>query len=106
MTETVIKLLNADTCAFSQVEAEVLRRVSEGSTINSISTELGLAEPIVKEYIRSLLRKVRMRDVERTTGSEDEEQCRSRNCSKCYLVEPILGFNLWVADPDPHDGTN
>jgi DNA-binding NarL/FixJ family response regulator len=70
MTETVIKLLNADTCAFSLVEAEALRRVSEGSSINAISTELGLAEPIVKEYIRSLLRKVRMRDVERTTGLE------------------------------------
>jgi len=71
MTETVIKLLNADTCAFSQVEVEVLRRVSEGSTINSISTELGLAEPIVKEYIRSILRKVRTRDAERMTGLAD-----------------------------------
>jgi DNA-binding CsgD family transcriptional regulator len=86
MTETVIKLLNADTCAFSQVEAEVLRRVSEGSTINSISTELGLAEPIVKEYIRSLLRKVRMRDVERTTGSED-----GGAMPKEELLEVLLG---------------
>ena len=85
MTETVIKLLNADTCAFSQVEAEVLRRVSEGSTINSISTELGLAEPIVKEYIRSLLRKVRMRDVERMTGSEDGAM------PKQELLEVLLG---------------
>jgi DNA-binding NarL/FixJ family response regulator len=68
MTETGIKLSNDDTCAFSQVEAEVLRRVSAGSTITSISSELGLAEPIVKEYIKSLLRKVRMRDVERTSG--------------------------------------
>ena len=67
MTGTVIKLLNADTCAFSQVEAEVLRRVSEGDKITSISFELGLAEPIVKEYIRSILRKVRTRDTERMT---------------------------------------
>ena len=71
MTGTVIKLLNADTCAFSQVEAEVLRRVSEGSTINSISAELGLAEPIVKEYIRSILGKVRTRDTERMTEWAD-----------------------------------
>ena len=85
MTGTVIKLLNADTCAFSQVEAEVLWRVSEGSTINSISTELGLAEPIVKEYIRSLLRKVRMRDVERTTGLEDGAM------PKQELLEVLLG---------------
>ena len=71
MTGTVIKLLNADTCAFSQVEAEVLRRVSEGDKITSISFELGLAEPIVKEYIRSILRKVRTRDAERMTGLAD-----------------------------------
>ena len=70
MTESGIKLLNADTCAFSQLEAEVLRLVCEGSTINSISAELGLAEPIVKEYIKSILGKVRMRDVESTTASE------------------------------------
>ena len=61
---------NADTCALSPVEAEVLRRVSQGAKVNSISSDLGLAEPIVKEYIRSLLRKVRMRDVERMTGLE------------------------------------
>ena len=71
MTETIFKLHDADACAFSQVEAEVLRRVRAGSTINAISAELGLAEPIVREYIRSILGKVRMRDVERTTGSED-----------------------------------
>ena len=70
MTGTIIKLHNADTCAFSQLEAEVLGRISEGGDIRSISAELGLAEPIVKEYIRSILRKVRMRDVERTTGLE------------------------------------
>ena len=71
MTGTVIKLLNADTCAFSQVEAEVLRRVSEGDKITSISSEMGLAEPIVMEYIRSILRKVRARDAERMTGLAD-----------------------------------
>ena len=86
MTETVIKLLNADTCAFSQVEAAVLRRVSEGSTINSISAELGLAEPIVKEYFRSLLKKVRMRDVERATGSED-----AGAMPKQEMLEVLLG---------------
>lgn len=71
MKGTVIKLLNADTCAFSQVEAEVLRRVSEGDKITSISSEMGLAEPIVMEYIRSILRKVRTRDAERMTGLAD-----------------------------------
>jgi DNA-binding NarL/FixJ family response regulator len=71
MTGTVIKLLNADTCAFSQVEAEVLRRVSEGDKITSISSEMGLAEPIVMEYIQSILRKVRTRDAERMTGLAD-----------------------------------
>lgn len=71
MKGTVIKLLNADTCAFSQVEAEVLWRVSEGDKITSISSEMGLAEPIVMEYIRSILRKVRTRDAERMTGLAD-----------------------------------
>ena len=70
MTGTIIKLHNADTCAFSQLEAEVLGRISEGGDIRSISAELGLAEPIVKEYIKSVLRKVRMRDGESTTASE------------------------------------
>lgn len=86
MTGPVIKLSNADTCAFSQVEAEVLRRVSAGSTINSISAELGLAEPIVKEYIKSILRKVRLSDVERTTGSEDIGAMRIQE-----LFQELLG---------------
>ena len=68
---TVIKLPNADPCALSPVEAEVLRRVSQGAKVNSISSDLGLAEPIVKEYIKSVLRKVRTRNVERTTGLAD-----------------------------------
>ena len=71
MIGTVIKLLNADTCAFSQVEAEVLRRVSEWGKVSSIASDLRLAEPIVKEYIRSILRKVRTRDTERMTGLAD-----------------------------------
>ena len=86
MTATVIKLSNTDTCAFSQVEAEVLRRISEGSTITSISIGLGLAEPIVKEYIRSLLRKMRLRDVERTTGLEGRG-----TMPKQEMLEVLLG---------------
>jgi DNA-binding NarL/FixJ family response regulator len=71
MTGPIIKLPDADPCALSPLEAEVLWRVSEGRTINSISSELGLAEPIVKEYIRSILGKVRTREVERPTRSDD-----------------------------------
>jgi len=71
MTGTIIKLHNADTCAFSQLEAEVLGRISEGGDIASISAELGLAEPIVMEYIQSIMRKVRTRDAERMTGLAD-----------------------------------
>lgn len=71
MTGAMTKVPNADVCAFSQVEAEVLRRVREGGTINAISAEVGLAEPIVMEYIRSMLGKVRARDIERMTGSEN-----------------------------------
>ena len=88
---TIIKLLNADTCAFSQLEAEVLRLVCEGGTINSISAELGLAEPIVKEYIKAILGKVRMGDVESTTGSGAIGAMLKQDCSTSYLAEPILG---------------
>jgi DNA-binding NarL/FixJ family response regulator len=71
MTETIIKLLNADACALSPVEAEVLRRVSEGAKVNSIASDLRLAEPIVKEYIKSILKKVRTRNIERVSGVAD-----------------------------------
>jgi DNA-binding NarL/FixJ family response regulator len=71
MTRTIFKLPNADACALSSSEAEVLRRVSEGARIDSISSDLGLAEPIVKEYIKSILRKVRARNTERVSGVAD-----------------------------------
>ena len=99
MTETGKKLPNDDTCAFSQVEAEVLRRVSAGSTINSISSELGLAEPIVKEYIRSLLRKVRMRDVERTTGSVAIDEILRQKRFNELLVVSGAGLQPWNSKP-------
>ena len=68
---TVIKLPNADTCALSSTEAEVLRRVSQGAKVNLICSDLDLAEPVVKEYIKSVLWKVRARDAEPMTGLAD-----------------------------------
>ena len=94
MTGPIIKLPDADPCALSPLEAEVLWRVSEGRTINSISSELGLAEPIVKEYIQSILGKVRTREVERTTESEDAGAMPKQN-----LFKELLGGT--VAGPQP-----
>jgi len=44
---------------FSATEAAVLWQLQEGVKPSMISLELGLAEPIVKEYIKAILRKVR-----------------------------------------------
>jgi DNA-binding NarL/FixJ family response regulator len=59
MTATIIKLRIPDKCMFSSAEAAVLWRLQEGVQTDTIASELGLAEPIVKEYIKSILRKVR-----------------------------------------------
>ena len=82
MTAPIFKLLNADTCALSPVEAEVLRRVSEGGKVSSIASDLRLAEPDVKEYIKSVLRKVRARDAERMTGLADIRTLLEKEFSK------------------------
>jgi DNA-binding NarL/FixJ family response regulator len=37
----------------------VLWRLQEGAKPDMIASELGLAEPMVKEYIKAILRKVR-----------------------------------------------
>jgi DNA-binding NarL/FixJ family response regulator len=59
MTSTTIKLPVPDKCMFSAVEAAVLWRLQEGAKPDMIASELGLAEPMVKEYIKAILRKVR-----------------------------------------------
>ena len=54
-------------CAFLRWKLRSCGVSAKEAKINSISSEMGLAEPIVKEYIRSILRKVRTRDTERMT---------------------------------------
>ncbi|WP_262265825.1 hypothetical protein [Microvirga yunnanensis] len=61
MTGTLIRLPDPEVCRFSTVEANVLRRLSEGAGIDTMARELGLAAPLVQEYVRSVLRKVRER---------------------------------------------
>jgi hypothetical protein len=58
MTATIIRMPVPDACRFSTAETAVLWRLQEGAQIDTIASELGLAEPIVKEYIKSILRKV------------------------------------------------
>ncbi len=59
MTATIIRMPVPDNCMFSAAEAAVLWRLQEGLQLDTIALELGLAEPMVKEYIKSILRKVR-----------------------------------------------
>jgi DNA-binding NarL/FixJ family response regulator len=58
MTETLIGLPDLEVCRFSSMEANVLRRLGEGAGIDTMARELGLAAPLVQEYVRSVLRKV------------------------------------------------
>ncbi len=59
MTATIIKLPIPDKCMFSATEAAVLWQSQEGAKSDMVASELGLAEPMVKEYIKAILRKVR-----------------------------------------------
>jgi DNA-binding NarL/FixJ family response regulator len=61
MTETLIRLPDPEVCRFSTMEANVLRRLGEGAGIDTMARELGLAAPLVQEYVKSVLRKVRER---------------------------------------------
>jgi DNA-binding NarL/FixJ family response regulator len=61
MTETLIRLPDPEVCRFSSMEANVLRRLGEGAGIDAMARELGLAAPLVQEYVMSVLRKVRER---------------------------------------------
>jgi DNA-binding NarL/FixJ family response regulator len=58
MTETLIRLPDPGVCRFFSMEADVLRRLGEGAGIDTMARELGLAAPLVQEYVRSILRKV------------------------------------------------
>jgi DNA-binding NarL/FixJ family response regulator len=61
MTATLIRLPDPEVCRFSTMEANVLRRLGEGAGIDAMARELGLAAPLVQEYVMSVLRKVRER---------------------------------------------
>jgi DNA-binding NarL/FixJ family response regulator len=62
MTAEIIRMPLPDTCRFSTTETAVLWRLKEGAHSDTIALELGLAEPMVKEYIKSILRKVRTQE--------------------------------------------
>ena len=58
MIATLIRWPDPEVCRFSTMEATVLRRLGEGAGIDTMARELGLAAPLVQEYVRSVLRKV------------------------------------------------
>jgi DNA-binding NarL/FixJ family response regulator len=70
MTATIIKLPIPDKCMFSATEAAVLWQLQEGAKPDMIALELGLAEPMVKEYIKAILRKVRTNRMDLSANSE------------------------------------
>lgn len=77
MTATIIRMPIADTCRFSTAEAAVLWRMQEGMQVDTIASEVGLAEPIVREYIKSILRKVRPGGIHLSTAVGSNEQAHS-----------------------------
>ena len=70
MTATIIKLPIPDECMFSATEVAVLWQLQEGAKPDMIASELGLAEPMVKEYIKAILRKVRPKRIDLSADSE------------------------------------
>ncbi|MFC5083842.1 LuxR C-terminal-related transcriptional regulator [Microvirga arabica] len=62
MTAKIIRMPLPDTCRFSTTETAVFWRLKEGAQSGTIASELGLAEPMVKEYIKSILRKARTQE--------------------------------------------
>ncbi|WP_262299357.1 hypothetical protein [Microvirga sesbaniae] len=61
MTAAIIRLPDPEVCRFSTMEATVLRRLGEGAGIDTMARELGLATPLVQEYVKSVLKKVHER---------------------------------------------
>jgi DNA-binding NarL/FixJ family response regulator len=61
MTATLISWPDPEVCRSSTMEAKVLRRLGEGAEIDTMARELGLAAPLVQEYMNSVLNKVRER---------------------------------------------
>ncbi len=70
MTASIIKLPVLNNCMFSATETAVLWQLQEGAKPDMIASELGLAEPMVKEYIKAILRKVRTNMIDLSADSE------------------------------------
>src|SRR5687767_5374563 len=81
MTATIIRMPVLDACRFSTGETAVLWRLQEGEQIDTIASELGLAEPIVKEYINSILRKVRLGEAHLSAAIGTDERTQSTPCN-------------------------
>jgi hypothetical protein len=81
MTATIIRMPVPDACRFSTGETAVLWRLQQGEQIDAIASELGLAEPIVKEYIKSILRKVRPGGTHLSAAIGTDERAQSIPCN-------------------------
>lgn len=80
MTATIFRMPVPDACRFSTAETVVLWRLQEGEQIDTIASELGLAEPIVKEYIKSILKKVRPGETHLSAAVGTDERAQSTLC--------------------------
>jgi DNA-binding CsgD family transcriptional regulator len=80
MTATILRLPVPDACRFSTVESAVLWRLQDGEQIATIALELGLAGPIVKEYIKAILRKGRPGGIHLSAALGRDEQTQSTLC--------------------------
>jgi hypothetical protein len=93
MTATIIRMPVPDACRFSTAETAVLWRLQEGAQIDTIASELGLAEPIVKEYIKSILRKVLPEGTHLSAaiGTDERAQSTLRNDDPPVLAPSSIG---------------
>ena len=80
MTATLIRMQVPEPCRFSTDESAVLWRFQDGMPTDTIASELGLAEPIVKEYIKAILRKVRPDGTNLSATGGTDEQSQSTLC--------------------------
>jgi DNA-binding NarL/FixJ family response regulator len=94
MIATIIKLPIPDKCMFSAAEAAVLWRLQEGAKPDMIASELGLAEPIVKEYIKAILRKVHTNRLDLSADFEASTTRATRPIARSRTRNRAIRLNL------------
>jgi hypothetical protein len=103
MTATIIRMPVPDACRFSTSEIAVLWRLQEGMQADTIASELGLAEPIVREYIKSIVRKVRPGGTHLSAAIGTDGRAQSTLChdvDRLICAGPIIDWPIYAERRD------